>query len=125
MKTENEQRLQVRKNDCLRAIAGKSRRDRCRLIDLSKQLGLKRIIIDTVKYKQIKRFGHVVRRGPDSFVNKAYREGFPRKRPPERPRKRWTDVVKKDMQTPLFTLERNAKDRIKILHCTVLTDPSI
>ena len=40
MKAEDEQRLQVPDNDYLKPIAGKSRRDRYRLIDLRKQLTL-------------------------------------------------------------------------------------
>ena len=113
MKTEDEQRLQVFENDCLRAIAGKNRGDRCRLIDLRKLLGLKRRIVDTVQYKRLNWFGHAVRRGSDSYVYRAYKEEFYGKRPPGRPPKRWSDAVKKVMKTPLLTLERKAKDRVK------------
>ena len=73
---EDEQRLQVFENDCLRAIAGKNRGDRCRLIDLWKLLGLKRRIVDTVQYKRLNWFGHAVRRGSDSYVYRAYKEEF-------------------------------------------------
>ena len=94
-------------------IAGKTRLDRCRLTDIRNRLGLKRKIVDIVQQKRLNWFGHVNRRGADSYVYRAYKEEFHGKRPPGRPPKRWTDMIKRDMQIPLLTLERNARDRVR------------
>ena len=56
-------------------------------------------------------FGHVVRRGEDSYVYGSYKDCFPGKRKPGRPPKRWSDQICQDMDLPLLTTERNAKDR--------------
>ena len=104
-------KLQVFENDCLRAIACKTRLDRCRLADIRKKLGVKRTIVEVIQKKRLNWFGHVARRGEDSYVYRAYKDQFKGKRPTGRPPKRWTDEIRKEMQTPLLTLERNAKDR--------------
>ena len=111
LKVEDERRLQVFENDCLRSIVGKTRVDRCRLTDIRNQLNLKKTIIDVVQRKRLNWYGHVVRRNGDSNVYRAYKEEFPGKRPLGRPPKRWSDMVRKEMQTPLLSLESNAKDR--------------
>ena len=56
-------------------------------------------------------FGHVVRRGENSHVYRAYKEDFPGKRPRGRPPNRWKDQIRKDLDLPLLTLGRIAKDR--------------
>ena len=70
-------------------------------------LGLKRDILDTIKKKQLNWFGHVIKRGDDSYI--AYKEQFNGKRPQGGPPKRWADQVRQEMQIPLLTAERNAK----------------
>ena len=97
LKVEDERRLQVFENDCLRSIAGKTRVDRCRLTDSRNQLNLKKTIIDAVQRKRLNWYGHVVRRNGDSNVYRAYKEEFPGKRPLGRPPKRWSDMVRKKM----------------------------
>ena len=58
-------------------------------------------------------FGHVVRRGDESYVKKSYKNEFANKRPSGRPPKRWRDLVREDVGLPLLTAERIAKDRSK------------
>ena len=65
LKVEDLRKLSVFKNDCLRAMAGKTRMDRCRLTEIKRSLGIKDDIINVVKKRRLMWFGHVAssRRG--------------------------------------------------------------
>ena len=111
LKAEDTRRLLVFENDCLRTMVGKTRRDRCKLVDIRKTLGIKCNIVDVIQKRRLNWFGHVVRRGGDSNVYRSYQESFPGKRPIGRPPKRWSDQIRKETGIPLKTLERTATDR--------------
>ena len=112
LKAEDSRRLEVFENDCLRAMVGKRRIDRCSLSDIRRSLGADETIINMIKKRRLNWFGHVNRRGLDSNVRLAYKEQFPGKRQRGRPKKRWSDQIR-ELGIPLPTLERKAKDRDK------------
>ena len=55
--------------------------------------------------------GHVARIDPNlNYVHKAYKRDFKKKRPPGRPPKRWSYLIREDTGSPLLTAERHARD---------------
>jgi hypothetical protein len=117
LKAEDTHKLLVFENDCLRTMVGKTRIDRCKLLDIRKNLGIKCSIVDMIQKRRLTWFGHVVRRGEDSHAYRSYKEDFPGKRPTGRPPKRWADQIRQEMNLPLRTLERTAKDRDRWKKC--------
>ena len=113
LKAEDSRKLTVFENDCLRAMVGKTRRDRCKIADIKKKLGVKKEIINVIKNRRLNWFGHVCRRDTNSYVKRAYKEEFAGKRKRGRPPKRWSEQVRQDLGIPLLTLERYAQDRNK------------
>ena len=104
-------RLEVFEMRCLRAILGISIRERIRNAKVRRMLDMETTIIDVIRKKRLRWFGHVVRRPSESYVSKAYRQDFTNRRPRGRPAKRWTDQIKSDTGLPLLTAERRATDR--------------
>ena len=45
------------------------------------------------------------------YLQRAHKRDFPGKRPRGRPPNRWKDQIRKDLDLPLLTLGRIAKDR--------------
>ena len=113
LKKEDMNRLSVFQNDCLRVMAGKRRSDRTQIAVLKRMLCVETDILQLVKRRRMNWFGHVVRRGDESYVLKSYKNEFANKRPSGRPPKRWRDLVREDVGLPLLTAERIAKDRSK------------
>ena len=96
---------------CLRSILGVTLWDRLTNVTIRNRTGLKMTIIEVIQRKRRKWFGHVVRRNSEGYVNKSYIQNFTGKRHCGRPRKRWKDQLREDLNLPLQTLERIAKDR--------------
>ena len=96
---------------CLRAILGVTLLDRIRNQKIRKQLGIERTIIDIIRKKRLQWFGHVMRLPESSYVRKAYKDDFNKKRTKGRPPKRWTDQIKNDVGIPLLTAEKYSLDR--------------
>ena len=117
LKVEDSRKLNVFENNCLRAMAGKCVRDRIKMEDIRKQLGAEVNILNLIKRRRLNWFGHVNRRGEDSYVYRAYKDNFPDKRPPGRPPKRWGDQIRADIGLPLLTAEKYAKDRNRWKSC--------
>ena len=113
LKAEDERKLTVFENDCLRNMVGRNRIDRCKMKDIRRQLGVTHLITDVVTRRRLTWFGHVIRRGDASYVYRTYKEEFPGKRPQGRPPKRWVDDIRLQTKIPLLTLERKALNRNK------------
>ena len=96
---------------CLRAILGVSRKERKTNEFIRKSLDLKETIVDIIRTKRLKWFGHVVRRDEESYVIRAYQEDFARSRPTGRPSKRWSNHISEDLGIPLATASRAAQKR--------------
>ena len=96
---------------CLRCILGVTLFDRLRNDAIREQLGIQKNIVDMIRSRQLKWFGHVVRRHQNGYVNTVFREDFIKKRLPGRPKKRWSDQIRDHLKLPLQTLQRVAHDR--------------
>ena len=82
------------------------------MIYIRNGLGLDSLsILDLVQKHRLNWFGHVVRRGENSHVYRAYKEDFSGKRPRERPPNCWKDQIRKELDLPLLTLERIGRER--------------
>ena len=73
----------------------------------------KTTIVDTIRKKRLQWFGHLNRLHETSYVKRAYKQHFEKKRPRGRPPKQWADQIKSDTRLPLLTAERNCQDRVK------------
>lgn len=111
LKSEDTHRLLVFENDCLRAMLGKTRLDRCKMDHVRERLGVKKKISDIIQLRRLTWFGHVIRKGEDSYVKRAYKEQFSGARPRGRPPKRWVDQIREDFKLPILTIERKTQDR--------------
>ena len=105
------QSLLVFENNCLRSMLGKTLLDRVKIVTLRRKVGVERNIIEIIKKRRLSWFGHVARRGEESYVYRAFKDEFPGRRPRGRPPKRWIDQLRDDTNLPPLTLERKAKDR--------------
>ena len=108
----SKRRLETFEMRCLRVLMGVTIRDRIRSEHIRNHLGVKESIVETVKIKRLKWFGHVMRRPPESFVNKAYLGDFQHRRPRGRPPKRWRDQISEDTGWSLRDCEQRARDRV-------------
>ena len=111
LKESDAQKLLVFEMKCLRAILGVTLYNRLKNQDIRQRLNVKKTIVDNIRSRRMKWFGHVNRRDRDSLVYRAYSQSFPNPRPAGRPPKRWTDQIRADTGLPLQTAERNTMDR--------------
>ena len=107
----DEKKLLVFEMQCLRSILGVSRLNRIRNEEIRRITGSEKTIIEMIKEKRLKWFGHVCRKETDSWVLQAYKQDFPHRRPRGRPPKRWVDLIRKDTGLPILTAERNVQHR--------------
>ena len=75
--TKEENKLNVFEMRCLRAILGVSRRDRITNASILKTTESERTVIDMIKTRRLKWFGHVCRKPTTSLVNQSYKQDFP------------------------------------------------
>ena len=94
LKAADTQRLLVFEMKCLRSILKVSLRDHLRNDIIRLRLGVEETIIENIRKRRLKWFGHVNRRYQDSLVYKAYHQDFQNPRPRRRPEKRWSDQIK-------------------------------
>ena len=107
----DEKKLLVFEMQCLRSILGVSRLNRIRNEEIRRITGSEKTIIEVIKDKRQKWFGHVCRKTNDSWVHQAYKQDFFHPRPRGKPPKRWADLIKKDTVLPILTTERNAQHK--------------
>ena len=107
----DEKKLLVFEMQCLRSILGVSRLNRIRNEEIRRITGSEKTIIEMIKEKRLKWFGHVCRKETDYWVLQAYKQDFLHRRPRGRPPKRWVDLIRKDTELPILTAERNAQHR--------------
>ena len=94
---------------CLRTIYGVTLRDRVCNIKIKRDRKIVQSIIDIVKKKGLKWFGHVNRLPDSSYIKTIYKKDFTKPHPRDRPPKRWVDQHQKDSGLPLYTAEKIAK----------------
>ena len=96
---------------CLRSKLGVSKLNRIRNEEIRRISGSKKTILDVIKDKKLKWFGHVRRKANDSWVYQSYKQDFPHPKPRGKPPKRWVDLIKRDTDLPILTAKRNAQQR--------------
>ena len=85
--------------------------DRVRNEVIPASLNMENTIIDNIKTRRLRYFGHVNRRPTYSAIYQSYKGSFTRVRPQGRPPSRWSDQIRADTNLPLLTAERNTMDR--------------
>jgi len=111
LKKSDESLLLAFEMRCLRAILSVSLRHRIPNVEIRARLGIENTIIDSIRLRRLRWFGHVVRRPPHTLVNKAYYQDFQKPRPRGRPPKRWRDQIEKDIGQSIKLAERSAANR--------------
>ena len=81
LRAEDNRELLVFEMRCLRSILGVTRLDRLRNDDIRERLGIRSNILDTIKERRLRWFGHVVRRPSESILGSAYAGDFAARRP--------------------------------------------
>jgi hypothetical protein len=81
----------------LRGILGKTRRDKIRNDDIREQLKVDNIKHD-MERKRLKWYGHVMRMADEKIPKKMLEMKLRGRRPRGRPRTRWMDQVKREME---------------------------
>ena len=56
------------------------------------------LVTDVLRSSRLRWLGHILRAGPNCFVYKIFHEEMEGRRPRGRPRTRWRDVVKVDLE---------------------------
>ena len=93
----------------LRRIKGVTLRDRVKSVDIRKELGVSSIQ-EKVREMRLRWYGHMQRMEENDNMSAVGDMRVPGKRPRGRPRGRWMDGVRRDMQTLRITPE-DAQDR--------------
>ena len=93
----------------LRRIKGVTLRDRVKSVDIRKELGVSSIQ-EKVREMRLRWYGHMQRMEENNEVRSVGDMRVPGKRPRGRPRGRWMDCVRREMQALRITPE-DARDR--------------
>ena len=111
MTTDVENKLLVFEMRCLRSILGISIRDRFTNKNIRKWTETEHTIIDAIRTRRLKWFGHVCRKSNSSLVYQSFKQNFHQRRRRGRPPKRWSDNIKQDTNLPLLTAERYSRNK--------------
>ena len=106
---KEEQILEKTEMRMLRRIKGVTLRDKVMNVDIRKKLGVNNIQ-EKVREMRLRWYGHIQRRKENNKVRAVVDMRVPGKRPRGRPRGRWMDCVRWDMQALRITPE-DAQDR--------------
>ena len=104
MKRSDENRLHVFELAVLRRICGVRLRDRCRNEDIKARLEIKCDIVEAITRRRLSYFGHIKKKKPERLPARILHGWIHGSRPRGRPRKKWTDAVKKDCEDRDVTL---------------------
>uniref|UniRef100_A0A1W7R9N5 Endonuclease-reverse transcriptase HmRTE-e01 n=1 Tax=Hadrurus spadix TaxID=141984 RepID=A0A1W7R9N5_9SCOR len=92
-----ESRLQAAEMKFLRSMVGKTKRDRIKNEEIRKMVGVDRLR-DQIGRTQLAWFGHVKRKGESELARRMLEQKIRGKRPRGRPRRRWIDGVKEEIE---------------------------
>ena len=110
---QDEHKLSVFENNCIRTILGVRLQDRVSLIQLRRRAKLKTPIALVIKKRRLSWFGHVARLPEESLVKQCLKSEFQGTRMRGRPAKRWQDVIREDTGLPIATAERYVRERVR------------
>ena len=116
LREEQKRRLRVFEMTCLRKIEGVTRKDRIRNTVIYDRLNIKQDIVDKVRNRRMRYFGHVSRMGNERYPKIALNGYVHGKRSRGRPKKRWIDTIRDDCEAIGMTIQEAthvAQDRQK------------
>src|SRR6218665_3817068 len=96
MKEKQKQRLRVFEMACLRKIEGVTRRDRIRIEEIFNGLNIRIGIIDRIRNKRLRYFGHLNWMKNERYPKIAYNGYVHGTRKRGRQKKRWIDMIRED-----------------------------
>ena len=109
VRKKEEQILEKTEMRILRSIKGVILRDKAKSVDIRNELGVNSMQ-EKVREMRLRWYGHMQRMEENNEVRAVADMSVPGKRPRGRPRRRWVDCVRRDMQELRITLE-DAQDR--------------
>ena len=95
---EQQGRLQVCENNWLRRLCGVKLVEKRRLSELRTEVGMKRTVTQKIVGKRLSWAGHVARMSEDRLPRRVEQDEETRTRGRGRPRIRWSDCVRRDLQ---------------------------
>ena len=98
LRKEDERRLLVAEMGWLRRIIGRSRREKIRNEETREELGAEETIVEKIRKRRLRWFGHVRRMGGERLPNAALHGHVSGERSRGRPRKTWMDNIKEDLR---------------------------
>ena len=111
LQEEDKRKLLVFEMRCLQAVLRVTRRDQLRNVEIRERLGISEHMVETIKERRLRWFGHVLRSPQESILWSAYSGDFTARRPVGRPPKRWKDQIAQDVGQRLRQCEAVARDR--------------
>ena len=105
LKEKQKQRLRVFEMACLRKIEGVTRWDRIRNTEIYSRLNLDHDIVERIRSRRLRYFGHLNRMKKDRYPAIAYNGYVQGKRRRGRPRKRWIDTIREDCEEMDMTIQ--------------------
>ena len=109
VRKKEEQILEKTEMKTLRRIKGVTLKDKVKSVDIRKELGVSGIQ-EKVREMRLCWYGHMQRIEENNEVRAVGDMRVPGKRPRGRPRGRWMDCIRRDMEALRITLE-DAQDR--------------
>jgi Reverse transcriptase (RNA-dependent DNA polymerase) len=106
LRKEDERRLLVAEMSWLRRIRGRSRRERIRNEITRKELGAEQTVVEKIKKRRLRWFGHVMRMDDKRLPVAALHGHVEGKRSIGRQRKIWMDNVKEDLEEKDIDMRR-------------------
>jgi hypothetical protein len=98
LRKEDERRLLVAEMSWLRRIMGRSRRERIRNEKTREELGADETIVEKIRKRRLRWFGHVRRMEEQRLPNAALHGHVEGERSRGRQRKTWMDNIKEDLR---------------------------
>jgi len=98
LKETAKQKLRVFEMNCLRRIKGVTRRNRIRNADIRMELNISMDVVQRIQRRRLRYFGHITRMKADRLPNIALFGRVHGSRKRGRPKKRWKDNLKEDLE---------------------------
>ena len=103
-------KLQAAEMKFLRTMIQKTRKDKIRNEKIREEVKIEDSILQKIQKSRLKWFGHVNRMSANKTARREYVREIRGRRPVGRPRKKWTDLVKEDVQERGQNWERIVKE---------------
>ena len=106
--------MSVFENNCLRAVSNIRLQDHVSINEIRKSAKQQNSIENIIGKRRLTWFGQVCRLNDETLQKRMMKEDFNKNRNSERPKDRWTDLIKEGTGLPVATAEKYANDRKKM-----------